>query len=208
MNSMSVVGGSGLVGKRLLAELGGRGPVKAWLRRPMALPDAVQAVVSASIPATGDGFWQCGILFVALGTTIAKAGTRERFEAVDLDLVLECAQRARAAGCATIAVVSAAGADPESRIFYSRVKGRMEKAVREVGFDRVAIARPSLLLGDRSEFRLGEWFSRISLGPARPLIPSSIRPVRDSEVALALIAAACDPSWSGTRILANAEMVG
>lgn len=208
MNSISVVGGSGLVGRQLLAEFGGKGTVKAWVRRSVDLPDGVQTVVSGSAPDPEDGFWQSGALFVALGTTIAKAGTRERFEAVDLDLVVECGRRALAAGCSTIAVVSAAGADPGSRIFYSRVKGRMEAAVQALGFGRVAIARPSLLLGDRSEFRVGEWFSRISLAPVRGLVPSSVRPVRDIEVARALVEVVRDPSWTGTRILTNAEMVG
>jgi uncharacterized protein YbjT (DUF2867 family) len=208
MNGISVVGGSGLVGRRLLVELAGEGSVKAWVRKSTDLPGWVQAVVSGSIPDPDDGFWQCGALFVALGTTIAKAGTRERFEAVDHDLVLECARRARATGCSTIGVVSAAGADRDSRIFYSRVKGRMEDAVQALGFDRVAIARPSLLLGDRAEFRPGEWFSRVSLGPVRSLVPAAWRPVRDAEVARALVDAVRDPSWSGIRILTNAEMVG
>lgn len=208
MDTISVVGASGLVGRRIVGLLAGRAFVKAWVRRPSELPEGVVPTVSEALPPADDGFWQSGALFVSLGTTIRKAGSRERFEAVDHDLVLECARRARGGGCRTLALVSAAGADPASRIFYSQVKGRVEAAVRDLCFQRVVMARPSLLLGDREEFRAAEWLSRIVAGPVRGLFPASIRPVRDIEVARGLVDAVFDPSWNGTRILTNADLVG
>lgn len=208
MDTISVVGVSGLVGRQLAGVLAGKASVKAWVRRPLELPEGVAPFVSETPPSDGDGFWQCDALFVSLGTTIRKAGSRERFEAVDHDLVLECARRARGGGCRTLALVSAAGADAASRIFYSRVKGRVESAVHGMGFPRVVIARPSLLLGDREEFRTVEWLSRIAIGPVRGLLPASIRPVRDIEVAGGLVDAVFDSSWNGIRILTNAELVG
>ena len=208
MNSASIAGATGLVGAKLLFEPSIPRPALAWVRRPTPLPDGIQPVVSESIPAVDDTFWKSDVLFVALGTTIAKAGSQEAFEAVDLHLVLECARRAREAGCSTLALVSTMGADPDSRVFYNRVKGRAEQAVLELGFPRVAIARPSLLLGDRKEFRLGEWLSRKALGPVRGILPGSIRPVHDTEVARALATAAFNKNWSGVRILSNRGMVG
>jgi uncharacterized protein YbjT (DUF2867 family) len=207
MDTWSVVGASGLVGGRIVDSLAERGAGSAWVRKALPLPDGVQAVVSARIPDPGDRFWCSGALFVALGTTIRKAGSREAFEAVDLELVVECARRARAAGCHTLALVSAAGADSRSGIFYNRVKGKAEDAVLALGFPRVAIARPSLLLGDRAEFRFGEALARRILGPLRGLVPAVWRPVRDREVAATLVGAACDPSWKGVRILDNASLV-
>lgn len=207
MDNASVVGASGLVGTCIVEALAGRGDVRAWLRRDRPLPGGVRAVVSERIPDPEDGFWRSAALFVALGTTIGKAGSREAFEAVDLELVVECARRARAAGCATLALVSAAGADSRSAIFYNRVKGKAEDSVLALGYPRVAIARPSLLLGDRSEFRFGEALARRCAGPLRGLVPAAWRPVRDREVASSLVGAASDPFWSGVRILDNATMV-
>lgn len=208
MDAAAVVGATGLVGARILEDLAGRCAPRAWVRREMAVPAAVDLHVSAAIPDVDDTFWKVDVLFVALGTTIGKAGSRGAFEAVDLGLVAECALRARAGGAATLALVSAAGADSSSRIFYNRVKGRAEEAVRALGFPRVAIARPSLLLGRRREFRAGELAARVVLGPLRGVLPASIRPVRDLEVARALVRAAFDPSWRGERVLGNAELVG
>ncbi len=207
MNSASIAGATGLVGTKLLREPSIPRPLLAWVRRSTPLPDGVQPVVSESIPAEDDNFWKSEVLFVALGTTIAKAGSKERFESVDLRLVVECARRAREAGCSTLALVSAMGADPDSRVFYNRVKGRAERAVLELGFPRTAIARPSLLLGDRKEFRFGEWIARHATRPIRRVFPKSIRPVRDAEVAHALATAAFNKNWNGVRILSNMDLL-
>lgn len=207
MNTASIAGATGLVGAKLLTELRREGKALAWVRRATPLPDGIHPVVSEAIPKPDDDFWKSEVLFLALGTTIAKAGSQEAFESVDLHLVLECARRSRTAGCPTLALVSAMGADPDSRIFYNRVKGRAERAILELGFPRVVIARPSLLLGDRKEFRFGEWVSRKMLGPIRKAFPKSIRPVRDMEVARALATVAFDKTWNGVRILSNKDLL-
>lgn len=206
MDTAAVVGATGLVGRRILEELSGRCATRAWVRRELPVPSAVDLHVSGAIPAVGDPFWKVDTLFVALGTTIGKAGSQAAFEEVDFDLVVECARRARDAGATTLALVSAMGADPRSQVFYNRVKGRAEAAVVELGYRRVAIARPSLLLGDRDEFRLGERIARVLMGPVRNLFPASMRPVRDVEVARSLVDATRESGWSGVRIVANPEI--
>lgn len=206
--SATSVGATGLVGSRLLDELGRLERLEVWTRRPLSLPAGARAIVSPEPPPDGDDFWQCDVLFVALGTTIGRAGSQAAFEAVDLHLVVECARRARSGGSRTLALVSAMGADAGSRVFYNRVKGRAEAAVRELGFPRLAIARPSLLLGDREERRPTEWLARRIAGPLRGLFPRSVRPVRDREVARSLAGAALDLSWTGERILENADLLG
>ena len=95
-------------------------------------------------------------VFCCLGTTIAKAGSQEAFRRVDLSYVVEAASLASEAGAEQFLVVSAVGADPDSRVFYNRVKGEMEAGVKRLPFRAVWILRPSLLLGEREEFRLGE----------------------------------------------------
>lgn len=207
MATAAIVGATGLVGRRILEELGDRLTARAWVRSPVPLPRGVTAQVAGHPPSPEDSFWRCDILFVALGTTMARAGSRSAFEKVDYGLVVECARKARDAGCRTLALVSAAGADAKSSIFYNAVKGRAEDVVLQMAFPRVVIARPSLLLGNRAERRWGELVARRLLGPVRALIPRSLRPVRDLEVARALVNAALNPSWSGARILHNAELV-
>ena len=96
------------------------------------------------------------LVFCAMGTTMKKAGSREAFRRVDFDYPLTVAQAARNQGCRHFLLVSAMGANPGARLFYNRVKGELEAAILTLEFDSVSIFRPSLLLGNRPEFRLGE----------------------------------------------------
>lgn len=208
LTSTTLIGASGLVGSRLLAALGASAvPMNVWSRQPLVLPASARPRVAAEPPPAGDPFWEAQVTFVALGTTIAKAGSQEAFRAVDRDLVCTCAQRARQAGCTTLALVSAAGASPTSRIFYNRVKGETEQALLQMGFPHVVLARPSLLLGERQEVRLGERLFQRLLGPVRGLLPRGVRPVRAEEVARSMLHAVQDRSIEDVTILENARLL-
>jgi len=131
-------------------------------------------------------------VYIALGTTIKVAGSEAAFRRVDFEHVVAVARAARAAGARRLAVVSALGADSASRVFYNRVKGDMQAAVSQLGYESVVIAQPSLLLGDRAALgqptRGGEvWAARL-LGPVMGLVPRDVRPIRASAVAQALLA--------------------
>lgn len=132
--------------------------------------------------------------FIALGTTIKAAGSPSAFRRVDFDTVVNTARAAKAAGAKRLLVVSALGADPGSRVFYNRVKGEMEQAVAALGFERVVIARPSLLLGDRAVLgqppRWREHWAAKLLQPASRWLPRAVRPIRAEDVAGALLEAA------------------
>jgi uncharacterized protein YbjT (DUF2867 family) len=93
------------------------------------------------------------IAVCALGTTIAAAGSRKAFRAVDYAAVLAFATAAREAGVDHFITVSAVGANPRARVFYSRVKGEAEVALESIGFARLDILQPGLLLGPRDEHR-------------------------------------------------------
>lgn len=95
-------------------------------------------------------------VYCCLGTTIKKAGSKEKFRQVDLDYVLSTAKLGLKNGAKQLLVVSAVGADETSSFFYNRVKGEMEREVKDLGFQSVYIFRPSMLGGKRKEFRLGE----------------------------------------------------
>lgn len=96
------------------------------------------------------------VLVCCLGTTIKKAGSQDSFRKVDYGYPLAAARLAREQGAKALILMSAIGASSGSTIFYNRVKGELEDAVRELGFPYLSIYHPSLLLGDRSESRPGE----------------------------------------------------
>lgn len=209
-----VAGATGLVGRALLAMLPedpGYRNVHVLLRRAVPGIESgrkllVHRVDFAHLPVA---FPASDDVYIALGTTIKSAGSEAAFRQVDFDFVVDTARAARAAGARRLAVVSALGADPRSRIFYNRVKGEMQGAVAQLGYISVVIAQPSLLLGDRAALgqpvRAGErWAARL-LGPARMLVPKAVRPIAARTIAMALITALRDPE-PGIRILKSGDM--
>ena len=95
-------------------------------------------------------------VYCCLGTTINKAGSKEAFQRVDLTYPLLLAEKAKVAGVLQFIVISAIGASKDSKVFYSRTKGEMEEALQNLDLPGLHIIRPSLLLGKREEFRIGE----------------------------------------------------
>ena len=172
-----LAGATGLVGSALLPMLCDSpryGEVHVLVRRSgagLAAHDKARvhtvdfAHLPQDLPAVDD-------VYIALGTTIKVAGSREAFRRVDFDFVVNTARVARAGGATRLAVVSALGANARSRVFYNRVKGEMQAAIATLGFESVTIAQPSLLVGDRAALgqpvRAGEvWATRVAR--ARPL---------------------------------------
>jgi uncharacterized protein YbjT (DUF2867 family) len=208
-----LAGATGLIGRELLPLLleGERyGRVHVLLRR--SAPDLprdrrltvhqVNFAALPALPAVDD-------VFIALGTTIKAAGSQAAFRAVDFDAVVQTAKAARAAGACRLAVVSALGADSTSSVFYNRVKGEMQAAVAELGYDSVQIAQPSLLVGDREALgqpaRPGEvWATRL-LRPVMGLVPASVRPIEAHTVAQALLRATL-AGTPGVHLLASARL--
>jgi uncharacterized protein YbjT (DUF2867 family) len=133
-------------------------------------------------------------LICALGTTIKKAGSQENFRHVDYQLPLEIAKYASENGCQNFILISSMGADPSSKIFYNRVKGELERDIQKLSFISIHIIRPSLLLGDRQEFRLGEEIGKIFLKAFRFLIPAKYRPVHAMTIASKIYALLRNPT--------------
>jgi uncharacterized protein YbjT (DUF2867 family) len=130
-------------------------------------------------------------VFCCLGTTIKKAGSREEFRKVDYEYVKQLAEKYSSSS--QFLVVSAMGADANSRVFYNQVKGEMEEAVKKSGIPSVQIFRPSLLLGDRKEFRFGEMVGSIFMRIFSPLMIGGMRkyrPIKASVVASGMLSAA------------------
>lgn len=141
-----------------------------------------------------------------LGTTIKKAGSQAAFRAVDHDAVLAFAKAAKTKGARRFQVVTALGADARSMVFYNRVKGEVEEALRAVGFESLAIVRPSLLLGERTEQRTAERIGTALANTFAPLLkPFASRPIHARTVAQAMLAIAHDPP-AGARVYESGEL--
>jgi uncharacterized protein YbjT (DUF2867 family) len=149
-------------------------------------------------------------VFIALGTTIRVAGSEAAFRQVDIDFVVNTARAAGAAGARRLAVVSALGADAKSRVFYNRVKGEMQAAVVQLGYESVVIAQPSLLLDDRAVLgqpaRSGEMWAARLLGSIGWVVPKALRPIPARAVASALLAAILDAKPGVVRVLKSGAM--
>ncbi|MEW4372211.1 oxidoreductase [Paenibacillus kandeliae] len=107
-------------------------------------------------------------VYCCLGTTIKKAGTQDNMYRIDVTYPLTLAQLAKRQGATQLLLVSAMGADHTSKIFYNRIKGELEQKLAGLDYPSFSAARPSLLLGERQEFRAGE---RIGAVLARALSP-------------------------------------
>ncbi|MEM9302281.1 MAG: NAD-dependent dehydratase [Pseudomonadota bacterium] len=149
--------------------------------------------------------WKADGIAISLGTTMKSAGSREAFEAVDLGLVIDVARRAREAGTPTCAVVSSINASARSGNFYLRTKGRMEEALRALGFPTLVVLRPSLLAGQRRELRIGEQLGLLAAAVFRPLVPERYRAVPADAVARALLAGAMD-RLPGERLIRSEDI--
>ena len=208
-----LAGASGLIGRELLALLlQGEHYAKVHVLLRRALPDlprdrklgSRQVDFSAlpALPAVDD-------VYIALGTTIKAAGSQTAFRAVDFEAVVNTARAARESGARRLAIVSALGADANSAVFYNRVKGEMQAAVAQLGYESVLFAQPSLLVGDREALgqaaRPGEvWLTRL-LRPVMGLVPASVRPIEARTVAQALLRATL-AATPGVHRLSSARM--
>ncbi|MDP5041589.1 MAG: epimerase, partial [Paraglaciecola sp.] len=130
-------------------------------------------------------------IYVCLGTTIKKAGSRANFRRVDFEYVHIAAQLARAQRAASFVWISSVGANAKSRNFYLRVKGELENAIMKMtGLEHASGVRPSLLLGEREEKRFGEWLGARLAKIMAPLFKGKLakyRPVSAHEVAAQMI---------------------
>lgn len=180
-----LAGASGLTGEHLLDRLLNEPTITRVLapsRRPLAEHPHLENPVGETAELLPRLSGQVDIAFCCLGTTIKKAGSEQAFRAVDLDLVVAFAKRARELGARHLIVISALGADPSSSIFYNRVKGEMEAALKAQDWPQLTLCRPSLLLGERTEPRLAEQLA----GPLSRLIPGKYHGIEACQLARAM----------------------
>jgi uncharacterized protein YbjT (DUF2867 family) len=176
-----LLGASGLVGGhglQFLLENDSYGKVIVWLRKPLPLHHAKlqQDLIDFDrLDRHVDKLKGVHEVFCCLGTTIKKAGSQAAFRKVDFTYPLEIAKLAAQNGVQQFLIVTAMGANPNSSIFYNRVKGEIEAALSKLPLPGLQIFRPSLLLGERREFRRGE---RMGAGAFKLLSFLLIGPLR------------------------------
>lgn len=227
-----VAGATGLVGREILARLladktysavhcvGRRSPFAPTLGTSVSSLPPEEAVFPRGGPSEKVRIHLTDVLskfqappvndvFIALGTTIKVAGSQQAFRAVDFEAVVALATSARAAGATRLGIVSAMGADPTSPVFYNRIKGEMEHAVAQLGYDSVTFARPSLLAGDRESLaqpaRDGEKIALAAMRLFKPLIPANYRTIMAANVASALVRAV-RAGQPGQHVLLSGDM--
>lgn len=204
-----LAGATGVVGRQVLAQAlrdPRVGSVSALARRELpAHPKLTTVRVDFEHLDADAAWWRADAVICTLGTTMRRAGSRPAFQRVDHDYPLMVARLAHARGTRTYVLNSAIGADARSRFFYNRVKGELEDALRQVGFDALALVRPGLIDGDRSESRPAERMMLAALRTAAPLLPRRWRPNPAARIASALLGAALLPS-PGVSVIAAEQM--
>lgn len=156
-----IAGSTGLIGNELLQFLLNAkeyNKVTAIVRRSLEIkhPKLDEKIVDFDKLEEYTDSFAVDDVFCCLGTTIKKAKTKEAMWMIDVDYPVAIAKLASSQGAKKFLLVSSMNADPNSPIFYSKMKGKLEEAIIQIPYESTSIFRPSLLLGNRQEYRLGE----------------------------------------------------
>lgn len=184
-----MVGATGFVGnlllRRLLADQN-FGEITVYGRRQLSVSHSKLTVRTIDFDTLSHrtDFEPADLAFCCLGTTMKKAGSKEAFHKVDFEYVVNFAHECSRAGVKHFFLISAMGADASSMFYYNEVKGQAEEAIEKLNFESIHFVRPSLLLGDREEFRLGEKVGQFFNKVFKPLIPLSYQGVQGEQLAV------------------------
>lgn len=194
-----LVGATGLIGsfvlQRLLAS-DAYARVAVWARRDIGQTHPKLKAAIVDFDRLHERRVEAEDVFCCLGTTIKQAGSQAAFRRVDYDYPVSLALAAAGGGAKRLLVVSALGANPDSSVFYNRVKGEMEIAVRAAGVPATIFFRPSLLSGPRKEVRRGERIGE-AIGKLLGPLLGKYRPIAADLVAAAMLKAALEDRPAG-----------
>ena len=187
-----VIGATGSVGKDLVQQLIEDSSVERidiFVRREVKIPAAkvVAHVVDFDHPETWADQLKGDVLFSCLGTTIRAAGSQDAQWKVDYTYQYEAAKAAKANGVKTYVLVSSVGANAKSKVFYTKMKGALDEAVQELGFEGCFILRPPSLIRKGSD-RFGEKVGIVALKAFNAIgLMRSFTPIPTEAVAAAMI---------------------
>ena len=178
-----VVGSTGLIGSSIITQLLEKEEsVIALVRTDEASTNSFldfHRVNFDDLKFPNDFFSDVKDLFICLGTTIKKAGSEDAFQKVDVTYCKEIAKEAQQGGVTNLSIVTSVGSDSNSKNFYLKSKGLIERQILELDFESISIYRPGLLIGPRDEFRISEFIGqKISPFLIDPLLRGSLRKYR------------------------------
>jgi uncharacterized protein YbjT (DUF2867 family) len=213
MKTAIVIGATGLIGKILVNKFlddERYKTVQVFARKSSGInhPKLIEHVVDFDKIEK----WKSDIsgdeLFSAMGTTIRKAKSTTVQYKVDVTYQYEFAKAASENGVKNYFLVSSAGANAKSKLFYMRIKGELEEKVKLLNLNKIRIFRPSLLLGERPEKRFGEKAAERILKIVVPIFPflKNQRPIEGDKVARAMIVSANETDSERIKIFEPLEI--
>lgn len=206
-----IIGATGLTGQQCLNELlasKAYSKVIALVRKPLAMQNPKLEVQEVDFDKLDNykAVIKADDIYCAMGTTIGKAGSQQAFKKVDYDYPLQIAEIALWNGAKKFILVSSLGADANSSVFYSRTKGELEEALKKMNYTALLIFRPSILLGDRTEKRVGEQIGRFVAEKFSFLFAGPLQKYKGTPVSLLakqMVKAANTDSYNGVVVIEN-----
>ena len=210
--NVAIIGATGLIGHQLLSLLlkdTHFADIYVVTRRSLKFDD--ERVKNIVIDFSDDLSFKnalsaCDVVFCSVGTTQKQVkGDKVAYRKIDVDIPEKAAQYCEENGGTTFLLVSSVGADSKSGNFYLALKGEVEDYVVKRNIPSITIFRPSLLLGNRKEFRIGEIISTLFMKPLAFLVPSIYKPIEAAQVAKSMYQAAIS-NRPGVHVYHFAEM--
>ena len=148
------------------------------------------------------------IVFSSIGTTASKVrGNQDKYRQIDLDITYNIGNICKKLDIKKFLFISSSGANINSSNFYLKLKGDIEKSLQDLHLNSLVILQPSLLLGPRKEFRLGERVAQILMPIISLFLPSNLKPVQAELVARAMVFYS-KSNVIGNRIIPNSKIIG
>lgn len=226
-----IIGGTGAVGKELVSQLSQHQDIEEIIvisRRKLNMaeqfPESEKFQINASkihvaVVDFSDLEKQLksiipenSLAFMTLGTTQKIAGSKERFKAIDYGYALSFAKACKDCDVQVLGVLTALGANPKSKSYYSKIKGEIENDISALNINSLYFFQPSLLLGRPKDGRAKEIWAERLLTPILNFIPKAVRPIHTQAVARAMVntlinaADSTSCSTNKARIITNSAM--
>ena len=210
--TVSLIGATGLIGGyllELLQEDSEFTKIKVLVRRPIQFSNPkieVSVIDFSDKEAFKSEISGSDVVFCAIGTTNQKMkGNKEAYRKIDYDIPVNAATFSLETGCSKFLLVSSISANSSSKNFYLKLKGEVEDALLKLNIPSLFIFRPSLLIGKRQEFRLGELFGKVFMQPISFLFPKKMKPIKAYNVAKSMVEAS-KSDLEGAHIYHYSEM--
>ena len=194
MYKAAIFGSTGLIGSNILKELEDDkyfSKVNVITRKPVQLKDSkFQNIVIDfnDINTIKNSLNNCDIVFVSIGTTQSKVNwDLRKYKKIDYEIPLSIASLAKSLNINKYLIVSSAGADINAKGFYLSLKGKIENDIIKIGIKNTYIFRPSLLMGNRKEKRIGEKIAQFIMPSFSFFLPSNYKPINAKDVAKSMV---------------------